>query len=438
MSERLAVVRVLTNVLQNRESLSSCLPKVQAELTNTSQKAFVQAICNGVLRGYFGYLALLKILMERPLKSRDNDILYLLLIGLCELHEQRSPDYAIVSEVLVAAEQLDKPWAKRLLNGVLRNFIRGRDELLNKIATQAEAFFASPQWLIDRVKKDWPDNWQHILEAGNRQAPMILRVNTSKISRADYLALLQAENIAAKPLDIVDTALQLSEPCEVNVLPGFETGLVSVQDAAAQLAAALLAPQAGDRILDACAAPGGKTQHLLEHQPALNEIIAVELDSARTKRIEENLRRAGEIASKVILKLADAANTETWWDGKLFERILLDAPCSASGVIRRHPDIKLLRRPGDIATLAETQAMLLDKLWPLLAPGGRLLYCTCSIFSAENQQQIASFLARTPSAREIALNLPFAHACYPGSQLLPGDHEADGFYYVALEKPAAC
>lgn len=437
-NERLAAVRVLTNVLQNRESLSSCLPKAQAELTNPGLKAFVQAICNGVLRGYFRYLALLNILMERPLKPRDSDIQYLLLIGLCELHERRSPDYAIVSEVLVAAEQLDKTWAKRLLNGVLRNFIRRRDELLDKVATQAKARFASPLWLIEHVKKDWPDDWQLILEAGNRQAPMVLRVNTAKISRTDYLALLETENLTAKPLAFVDTAVQLLEPCDVNSLPGFGSGLVSVQDAAAQLAACLLDPQPRDRVLDACAAPGGKTLHLLEYQSALNEIVAVELDPARTKRINENLHRAGDIAGKVTLKLADAADTGTWWDGKPFERILLDAPCSASGVIRRHPDIKLLRRPDDIPALAEQQACLLDQLWPLLTPGGRLLYCTCSIFSAENQKQIAAFLARTPSAREVALNLPFARACYPGYQLLPGDHGTDGFYYAALEKPTAC
>lgn len=432
--ERIAAVLVLQRVIDRGESLSACLPAVQLQLTDPQQRTFVQAMSYGVLRDYHRLNVLLGLLIERPLKSRDQDIRCLLLIGVHELNEQRSPEYAIVSQWVNCAEALGKPWAKGLINGILRNFIRRRDQLLERAMAEPTARYASPSWFIDNLRRDWPDEWEALLKACNCRAPMMLRVNLSRISRDDYLQLLKAQGIAAEPFDLVQSAVRLETPVDVSRLPGFENGDVSVQDAAAQLAALLLDPQAGDRVLDACAAPGGKTLHLLEHQPALAELAAVELDPKRVARIDENLARAGDLREKVKIKLADAADVEAWWDGRPFQRILLDAPCSASGVIRRHPDIKLLRRSGDIAALAEVQARLLDRLWPLLATEGVLLYCTCSIFKEENERQAGAFLARTRDARSVPLDIPFAQDRVVGRQIFPGAGDTDGFFYAAFSK----
>lgn len=428
---RLAAGRVLQRVIKG-ESLSTSLPAVQLQLTDPQQRAFVQAISYGTLRFYYRLNPVLDLLMERGLKSRDQDLRCLILTGLYELYEQRTPDHAVVSEWVDCADFLGKAWAKGLINGILRNFIRRREQLLERAMTDPAARYASPPWLIDTLRRDWPDDWEALLEAGNSRAPMILRVNLLQTSRDDYLDQLKTEGIAAEPVEAVESAVRLITPVDVARLPGFETSVVSVQDAAAQLAAVLLDPQMGDRVLDACAAPGGKTVHLLERQPALAELVAVELDSERARRIDENLARSGELRGKVKVKLADAANVDAWWDGQPFQRILLDAPCSASGVIRRHPDIKLLRRSGDLSALVAVQAELLSRLWPLLAPGGVLLYCTCSIFKEENEQQAEAFLARTQDARSMPLAVPLARDRAVGQQILPG--ATDGFFYAAFSK----
>jgi 16S rRNA (cytosine967-C5)-methyltransferase len=431
---RLAAARVLHRVVEG-ESLSTGLPAVLLQLGDAQQHAFVQALSYGAVRFFHRLSIVLDLLMPRPLKPRDRDLRCLILTGLYELYEQRTPGYAVVSEWVDCADKLGKTWAKGLVNGILRNFIRRREELLARAMDDPVARYASPAWLIDILRRDWPDDWQALLEAGNSRAPMVLRVNLSKTTRASYLQRLEAEGIAAEAMDAVESAVRLAVPVDVDRLPGFATGLVSVQDAAAQLAAVLLDPQAGDRVLDACAAPGGKAMHLLERQPRLAELVAVERDSARVKRMDENFIRAGEVRDKVNIKLADAADTEAWWDGQPFQRILLDAPCTASGVIRRHPDIKLLRRREDLAALAAAQAELLNRLWPLLAPGGVLLYCTCSIFKQENERQAETFLARTRDACPVFLGIPFARDRDAGWQILPGTQaDTDGFFYAAFSK----
>lgn len=434
LDTRLAAARVLHRVVEG-ESLSSGLPAVLLQLSDVQQHAFVQALSYGAVRFYHRLNLVLGLLMPRPLKPRDRDLRCLMLTGLYELYEQRTPGYAVVSEWVDCADKLGKIWAKGLVNGIFRNFIRRREELLARAMEEPVGRYASPAWLIDVLRRDWPDDWQALLEAGNSRAPMVLRVNLSRTTREDYLRRLEAEGIAAEPVEAVESAVRLAVPVDVDRLPGFAAGLVSVQDVAAQLAAVLLNPQPGDRVLDACAAPGGKAMHLLERQPRLHELVAIELDPARIKRMDENFVRAGELREKVHVKSADAGDIGAWWDGRPFQRILLDAPCTASGVIRRHPDIKLLRRREDLAALAAVQAELLNRLWPLLAPGGVLLYCTCSLFKEENERQAEAFLARTRDACPVFLGIPFARDRDAGWQILPGGAvDTDGFFYAAFSK----
>ena len=432
---RLAVVDVLNRVLQKGESLNTALPAAQASLQSQTQRAYVQAISNGVLRDYHRLQAILIKLLQQPLKAKDQDIQYLLLIGLHELIEQRSPDYAVVSEIVESAVRIRKHWAKGLLNGVLRNFIRDRETLQAHVDSQPEARFSSPAWLIETIQHDWPNDWESILTAARTQAPMVLRVNLNNVSRENYLSRLSAMDIEAKILNVTPSAIQLASPCDVFSLPGFEEGDVSVQDAAAQWAGLLLEPKAGERVLDACAAPGGKTLHILQQQPGLSELVAVEINPKRINRIEENIRRAGSMdTGQVKIVTEDVTQLEKWWDGTPFQKILLDVPCSASGVIRRHPDIKVLRRDTDMPELVRTQARLLSSLWSLLADDGVLLYCTCSVFSKENEMQIAGFAKHTPDCIIMPLQLPVAYVLEFGCQFLPGVHETDGFYYAALRK----
>ena len=361
----------------------------------------------------------------------------LLLTALALLWPQAEAPYAdhtLVDQAVDAARQRAKPSAS-FVNAVLRRFLRERDALVAAALRDPVARFNHPRWWIARLKTDWPEHWQAILDADNRHPPMTLRVNARRSDAAAYVARLQAQGIAATALGA--QAVVLAQPCPVTQLPGFAEGDVSVQDAAAQRAAPLLIGpglKPGARVLDACAAPGGKTAHLLEL--AELDVLALDADPARLTRVHETLARLGLSARSVA---ADAGDPAAWWDGRPFDAILLDAPCSAAGIVRRHPDVRWLRRPGDIAALAATQARLLDALWPLLARGGRLLYCTCSVFKAEGQDQIDAFLQRQPGAT-LAASPPS-----PGHLLpLPDnrgespvhDHRAaaDGFFYALLEK----
>ncbi|MGZ8221152.1 MAG: 16S rRNA (cytosine(967)-C(5))-methyltransferase RsmB, partial [Methylobacter sp.] len=363
----------------------------------------------------------------KPLK--DADVKALALVGLYQLKFMRVKPHAAVSETVLAARK--KPWAKSLINAVLRTYLLDQEGLEHKADKCQVAALSHPDWLVKQIEQDWPEQALRIFLENNQQPPMVLRVNLSKTSREDYLQLLTGQDIAAEPVSFCPSAIMLDKPVPVDLLPGFAGGLVSVQDTAAQLAAGLLDVQPGHRVLDVCAAPGGKTAHILETQPQLKELVAVDIDESRMQRVGENLQRLNLHAKLVV---GDAAKTQDWWDGQPFDRILLDAPCSALGVIRRHPDIKLLRRAEDIGQLQALQKSILQAVWPLLAPGGLLLYATCSILKQENEQQVQAFLAEHADAVELSIDADWGVAGVCGRQILTGESAMDGFYYARLVK----
>lgn len=430
-SVRVAAARTLAAVLGDRRSLDSALPDGLGGLAQGADRALLQELCYGVVRWHGRLEAVARRLLRKPFKRRDGDVHALLLVGLYQLIYLRIPAYAAVTETVAASRALGKPWAAGLLNGVLRNYQRHAQELLRATDAGDVAAFSHPHWLLERLRQDWPQHWRAIAAANNERAPMTLRVNACRQSRAEYELALQAEDLAAHSVDYAADGLVLEQAVDVGRLPGFAAGAVSVQDGAAQLAADLLDPGAGMRVLDACAAPGGKTAHMLERANGLAAMLAVDIDAERLRRVSDNLAR---LELKADLRQGDAAHPQTWWDGRSFERILLDAPCSATGVIRRHPDIKLLRRDQDIDALATRQAAMLDALWPLLTPGGMLLYATCSVLRAENVQQVSRFLLQHADAQESPIDAAWGHACEHGRQILPGQHGMDGFYYARLEK----
>lgn len=377
-------------------------------------RAAAQDIAYGVLRQYGRGEFILARLMSKALTHQET---YGLLLGALFRLETRPESAAmVVDQAVMAAGELAGGVFKGLVNGVLRNFLRQRESLFAAMKNDEEANYQYPRWWLNRLQRAYREKWQSIVSSGNSAPPMTLRVNQRRGTVAEYLARLQEAGLSARPVG--QHGLVLERPAPVDSLPGFRDGLVSVQDAGAQRAAELLAPPQGARVLDACAAPGGKTAHLLE---ATNlDLLALDIDAARTKRIEENLLRLGLTAE---VKIADCNDVKHWWDGRPFDAILADVPCSASGVVRRHPDIKVLRRESDIRRFAHTQSAILDTLWPLLKPGGRLLYATCSVFPEENAAQIDAFLVRQPGVKRLM-----------EEQLIPGE-ENDGFYYALLQKP---
>lgn len=389
-------------------------------------QAHAQWLAYGAVRWALRLDAVLKHLLGKPLKNNERMLHALLLAALYELRAGRTPPYAVVNESVAWAKSSGKPWAAGLINAVLRRYLRERDPLEADMDARPAAIATShPAWFAARLQSAYPEDWPRILDAGNAQPPLVLRVNPRQLAVDAYLDLLRAAGLPARRHPRAPAGLVLDRPVPVEQLPGWRQGWVSVQDAAAQQAAVLLAPQPGERILDACAAPGGKTAHILEHADVA--LWAVDISPVRLRRIGDNLRRLGLPAARLVA--ADAARPDAWWDGRPFDRILLDAPCSGTGVIRRHPDIKLLRRATDIAKMAFQQQNLLEALWPLLKPGGRFVYATCSILPEENQDQIESFLMRHAEAS--LCPLPAA------GQILPGTEDMDGFYYAVMDRRAA-
>ena len=429
MNTRLIAARVLSRVLQDGQSLTAALESALQSVESGKDRAFIQALCYGVCRYYHRLDFILSELLDKPIK--DLGVKALALVGLYQLKYMRVKPHAAVSETVLAARK--KPWAKALINALLRGYLREQDSLEQKADNVQYAAVSHPDWLIKQIEQDWPQQAQQILLENNQQPPMALRVNLSRINRDSYLQQLSEEGIVAAAVDFCPSAIILDKPVAVDLLPGFAEGLVSVQDAAAQLAAGLLDVQPGHRVLDVCAAPGGKTAHILEHQPQLKELVAVDVDESRLQRVSETLQRLKLPATLVV---GDAANPQKWWDDQLFERILLDAPCSALGVIRRHPDIKLLRRAEDIEPLQALQKNILNAVWPLLAPGGIMLYATCSILKQENEQQIDAFLAEHPDAVELPIDADWGFAGSHGRQVMTGESAMDGFYYARLGKSA--
>lgn len=433
MNPRLAAARALAAVLSGKASLNSSLP-TQLDKVEERDRGLTQDLAFGTARWQPRLELLAAQLLQKPFKAADSEVQALLLVGLYQLFYTRIPAHAAIGETVGCADKLKKPWAKALLNAVLRRAQREGEELLASMERDPVVRTAHPRWLQKSLKAFWPEQWEAICAANNAHPPMILRVNRRHHSRDAYLALLGEAGIAAAACQYSRDGIVLAAACDVRGLPGFAEGWISVQDEAAQLAADLLELAPGQRVLDACCAPGGKTCHLLEAEQGLAEVVAIDLEAKRLVRVRENLARL-QLDAKLIA--CDARDTANWWDGKTFQRILLDAPCSATGVIRRHPDIKLTRQADDIPALATLQGELLDALWPTLEVGGMLLYATCSSLPTENTEVIEAFLARTPGARELDLATEAGLRQPHGRQLLAQEGGHDGFYYAKLIKIAA-
>jgi 16S rRNA (cytosine967-C5)-methyltransferase len=425
------VARILDDGVTLDAALQSALAAAPRELVPP-----VRSLSFGAVRGFYRHEAILGRLLSQPTKTLDSVIRALLSIALFELEDARTPQYAVVDAAVKAAKSSEAGRAGGLVNAVLRRYLRERHSIEGEIASNPAVRHACPQWLAERFRADWPGRWTQILAAGDAQPPLWLRVNRRLTTAADYLQTLRDAGIGARLERRVPEALVLEIPCDVGDLPGFAEGLVSVQDLGAQCAAFPLGLEPGLRVLDACAAPGGKTALMAEREPALAQLTAVDLDPGRLARVRDNLRRGG-LEAQVLA--GDAAAPDAWWNGTPFDRILLDAPCSALGVIRRHPDIRLRRSPKDIERMPPLQGRLLEAAWTMLARGGRLVYCTCTVTRAENRGVIAAFLEKTADAQIVPVrDWPgwpgFGEADGFGVQILPGEAGADGFYYAALTK----
>lgn len=421
---RATAAKAVAQVLEHGQSLSQVLPVVQKALPD-KDRALLQEIGFGVLRTLPQMEWLIKQLMDKPLTGKQRTVHYLLMVGIYQLIYTRIPPHAALAESVEAVVVLKMPHLKGLVNGVLRQFQRRQEDLLSAFQQQ-ESRSLHPTWLVKRLQHAYPERWQSIIEANNQRPPMWLRVNRRHHKREDYFKLLDQAGIAASSHPVLPEAVLLATPCGVERLPGFSQGWVTVQDAAAQACALLLAPQNDEDILDLCAAPGGKTTHILEIAPNAR-VTAVDIDSRRLARINENLQRLGQHAQ---VMAGDGRQPDDWNQGRSWDRILLDAPCSATGVIRRHPDIKWLRRDADIAELAALQKEIINAVWSLLKPGGTLLYATCSILPDENSAQISAFLASHTDARLVETG----DNDNPGRQCLPAAEAGDGFFYAKMIK----
>ena len=396
---------------------------------NTSQHdAFIKAASFGTLRFYHRLKFLLDQLLEKPIKQKEAVVECLLLSALHECLYMQTATHACVSENVNAVVALGKGWAKGLCNAILRKLLRETDRLLPLAERNDIAHYSHPAWFIQALDNE--PHKQQILEANNLAGPLTLRVNRQKIARETYLQQLRDGGMSATATHYSPDGIICQQATDITSLPGFDAGQFSVQDEAAQLAAQLVNPQAGERVLDACAAPGGKTGHILECQPDI-DLLAIDRVEQRLQLVNENLARLGLAAT---VQQGDAAQPDLWWDQRPFDRILLDAPCSATGVIRRHPDIKLLRRAEDIARLVKTQAQILNAIWPLLKSGGMLLYATCSVLNDENNTQIQEFIATHADARARPLDVAWGQATPVGRQIWPGEAQMDGFFYSLIYK----
>ncbi len=428
-SVRSVAARVLEGVL-NGQSLTRLLEQ-HAEKVPEKERPLLSELCYGSCRWYHRLDYFLSVLMTKPLRARDREIHALLIIGLYQLAFMRIKQHAVIQETVNAVRHLKKPALVKLVNGVLRSFQRQQEDLSKQAVSNPSVRYVLPGWLLDKLRNDWPEHWSSIAETLLEPAPMVIRVNTAKNSLADYLGELAGVGIRVKPVKGVDTALVLDKPVSVVSLPGFFEGRSSVQDAGAQLAAILLQAEGQVDVLDACAAPGGKTGHMLERSGELR-MSAVDIDESRLAKVGENLQRLGMRAE---LFVGDAAEPEGEWADRQYDYILLDVPCSATGVIRRHPDIKLLRRIEDIDQLVKLQRRILLSIWPMLKPGGRLLYATCSLLHEENGKQIDWFLSQQQTAMELKTETTVSAITEKhGVQLLPGVSGTDGFYYALLQK----
>ena len=430
MNVRAIAAKVLNQVVEKGQSLTQALPAIQQDLS-PKDKALVQVLCYGVLRTLPRLDFFCRSLMKKPLTGKQRDLHFLILVGIYQLLYTRIPSHAAVGETVNGAKALKKPALKGMINGVLRSFLREQESLVAQADQQPALLYCHPSWLVKRLQAAYgEEKAAQIMTENNQQAPMWLRVNARFHDREQYLALLTEQDKSATFIDCNDNALCLDNACDVYQLPGFTEGWVSVQDGAAQLAAHYLDAQPNDLILDACSAPGGKTVHTLELQPKLKQMVAVDFDEKRLLRVQENLDRLNVSATVIH---GDASTPDEWWSGEQFDRILCDAPCSATGVIRRHPDIRWLRRDSDINELVTLQKKILSALWQKLKPGGVLLYATCSILPEENDLQVKAFLNTTSDASLIPLST-MHDSDITTRQILPNEQKMDGFYYAKLQK----
>ena len=422
-------VKILTALQKGSGSLTSHL----AQYTDLKDYGLLQETTYGACRWFHALEFLLNQLISKPLRDKDLDLKSLLIIGFYQLRELSIPDYAVINETVSTASMYGKPWGKSLINGVLRNYLRSQHELEERLnQSAADTRYSHPSWLVDELFKQWPEQAEQILAHNNVRPPMTLRANQRLNSREELLKQLHVASVGAQAGKFSNTAIYLDQPCPLANLPGFENGQLSVQDEASQLVPALLQLSPGQSVLDACAAPGGKTCHILESECSLTCLLALDRASDRVNKIKDNLTRLHLEATTLC---ADANSLSTWWDGKKFDRILLDAPCSATGVVRRHPDIKLLRTPENVLSLQKNQQELLSSLWPCLKKGGLLLYTTCSLLRQENEFIIDEFLQCTDNAKYEGVAADWGVECRYGRQLLTGANDGpDGFFYSLLRK----
>jgi 16S rRNA (cytosine967-C5)-methyltransferase len=422
---RAHAARALSRIVAG-QSRRAAFSEVVSTIADARDRALLSALLNDGARWWLRFSAAVDAMAERPL--RDADIKALLVIGLVQLEILQLPEYAAVAATVDATREMRKPTFAGFVNALLRRWLRERETRLRALDADAVTRSAHPAWLLDEIRIDHPNDVEEIADANNTEAPLWLRVNRRRTSRDALMQRLRDRDIECESFDAAPDAIVLRDSVDVTQLPGYADGSFSVQDGAAQFAAVLTDPHYGEHVLDACAAPGGKTAHLLECSNA--RVTALDVDASRLARVRDNLDRLGLRANLVA---GDAAKPSAWWDGTAFDRILLDAPCSATGIIRRQPDIKLHRRPADIPALVALQARILDALWPLLKPGGRLVYATCSILAAENARQIDAFLNRHDDARALPVTLRW-HTAGRGMQNLPGESGMDGFFYAMVEK----
>lgn len=430
MNPRLLALRIIHEVLEDGKSLNSLAIKINSNTLSVEDRALCRQLVYGSVRWYEKLDFILSRLLTKPMKAKDSDVYCLLLLGIYQILYTRIPDHAAVNETVKLAVKLKKPWARNFANAILRNLLRQRERLEADADNDETAMYSHPSWLINIIKADWPDEWQQVLQSNNAQGKMTLRVNPRKLSRSNFLQALKEMNIKAEETSFSQHGVLLEKAVDVQSVYGFQQGVCSVQDEAAQLAADLLNIESGMSILDACAAPGGKTAAILEQHDNI-QVTALDVDEMRLDRIRETLNRI-ELSAE--LKVADAGELQTWWDGNAFDRILLDAPCSGTGVIRRNPDIKIHRNPDDIERLISKQKELLQQLWKTLKCGGVLLYATCSIVKNENDRQVSEFIASQDDAELLPIEAKWGRQLSCGRQILPGEHDMDGFFYARIRK----
>lgn len=428
-NSRAVAARIIEKVVYDGQQLNRAMDRMMTGQTE-KQRPFVSEIVNGVVRWFWRLDCYAEKLLERPLRSSDRDVYCLLLVGLYQLEFMRVPQYDSVSESVKAATVLGKSWAIGLVNAILRKYSRERNSY--KIEELPDSSrYSHPNWMIEQLREEWPEYWCSILQANNTKPQLTLRVNREMTSVAEYLELLSRDGIVAIADSVAPFGIQLEERIPIAKLPGFNDGMISIQNSASQLVVPAMDIQPGHRVLDACAAPGGKMIHMLETQPDLYELVAVDISETRCSEIVDNLERVGKSAT---VMTTDAGQPDQWWDQKPFDRILLDAPCTAMGVINKHPDIKHHRRREDIDNAVRQQCQLLDALLPLLHEDGKLFYTTCSILSAENEDAILGATIRNPNFRSEILPASLGRSTGHGRQRLQGVDRSDGFFYASLTR----